>query len=153
MEMEGRIMYTLPKIKHKLILKEIKEICFLFLQFINTRQTPTGKPALIISLYHKSPYLPHYGKTPLSGISNDIITLCVVAPRGICRLLLKGDSLMTSWLHMGIPRLCHHFMCSPAMVLAMLYDGSGCYCMILEGKFHCLAKANAKINLNYQMLL
>ena len=24
---------------------------------------------------------------------------------------------------------------------------------ILEGKFHCLSKANAKINLNYQMLL
>ena len=56
MEMEGRIMCTLPKIKQKLILKEI---CFLFLQFIN----------------------------------------------------------------------------------------------ILEGKFHCLAKANARINLKYQMLL
>ena len=59
MEMEGRIMCTLPKIKHKLILKVIKEIYFIFLQFIN----------------------------------------------------------------------------------------------ILEGKFHCLSKANAKIDLNYQMLL
>ena len=52
-------MCTLPKIKHKLILKVIKEIYFIFLQFIN----------------------------------------------------------------------------------------------ILEGKFHCLSKANAKINLNYQMLM
>ena len=35
MEIEGKIMCTLPKIKHKLILKVIKEIYFNFLQFIN----------------------------------------------------------------------------------------------------------------------
>ena len=32
--MEGKIMCTLPKIKHKLILKAIKDY-FIFLQFIN----------------------------------------------------------------------------------------------------------------------
>ena len=36
MEIEGKIMYTLSKMKHKLILKVIKEIYFIFfLQFIN----------------------------------------------------------------------------------------------------------------------
>ena len=40
-------------------------------------------------------------------------------------------SLVTSSLCVWLPRLCHHFMCLPAMGLATLFDGSGCYCMII----------------------